>query len=152
MPTTTRAHAKRALVLCAAVLCTGALAPLAAHAAKAPKLDLGTPEGVMTANRKIQCSTKDNVPVTYWWHGDMYSRVPGEKDRLLFKVEGMNVRQCVAVNDPAKGAGFKLVSRELLFYRDPATGQLARKWKNPWTGEEVDVIQTANDPVNSTWW
>jgi hypothetical protein len=137
----------RALAVCAL-----ALAPFAAGAAKAPKLDLATPEGVMTANRKIQCSTKDNVPVTYWWHGDMYSRVPGERDRLLFKVEGMNIRQCVALNDPAKGAGFKLVSRELLLYRDVATGQLARKWKNPWTGEEVDVVQTANDPVNSTWW
>ena len=137
----------RALAVCAL-----ALAPFAAGAAKAPKLDLNTPEGVMLANRKIQCSTKDNVPVTYWWHGDMYSRVPGERDRLLFKVEGMNVRQCVAVNDAAKGAGFKLVSRELLLYRDPATGQLARKWKNPWTGEEVEVVQTANDPVNSTWW
>jgi hypothetical protein len=142
MPTTFRALA----------LCAIALAPLAAGAAKAPKLDLATPEGAMLANRKIQCSTKDNVPVTYWWLGDMYSRVPGEKDRLLFKVEGMNIRQCVAISDPAKGAGFKLVSRELLLYRDPATGQLARKWKNPWTGEEVDVVQTANDPVNSTWW
>jgi hypothetical protein len=142
MPTTFRALA----------ICAIALAPLAAGAAKAPKLDLATPEGAMLANRKIQCSTKDNVPVTYWWLGDMYSRVPGEKDRLLFKVEGMNIRQCVAISDPAKGAGFKLVSRELLLYRDPATGQLARKWKNPWTGEEVDVVQTANDPVNSTWW
>lgn len=124
----------------------------AGAAAKAKTIDLATPEGVLQANRKIQCSTQDDVPATYWWHGDMYSRVPGERDRLLFKVEGMNVRRCVAVDDPVKGKGFKLVSRELLLYRDPATGELARKWKNPWSGEEVEVIQTANDPVNSTWW
>jgi hypothetical protein len=141
-------HPFRAL-LCALAL-VPLLAPSGAVAQKARKIDLATPEGVLLANRKIHCSAKDNVPATYWWHGDLYARVPGERDRLLFKVEGMNVRQCVAVDDPAN-PGFKLVSRELLFYRDPQTGELARKWKNPWTGEEVDVIQTANDPVNSTW-
>lgn len=138
----------RATALAAALL---AAAPFA-QAAKPKPIDLGTPEGVLQASRKIQCSTRDDVPATYWWHGDMYSRVPGERDRLLFKVEGMNVRRCVAVEDPVKGKGFKLVSRELLFYRDPATGELARKWQNPWTGAELEVIQTANDPVNSTWW
>ncbi len=152
MTTTIRARAKMRTALLAATIAAAAFATPPAQAAKAKPLDLSTPEGAMLANRKVQCSTKDNVPVTYWWHGDMYSRVPGEKDRLLFKVEGMNVRQCVSVDDPAKGRGFKLVSRELLFYRDVATGQLVRKWKNPWTGEEVDVVQTANDPVNSTWW
>lgn len=136
----------------ALLACALLIMPLATSAQKPRKLDLATPEGVLQANRKIQCSTKDNVPVTYWWVGDMHSRVPGERDRLLFKVEGMNVRQCVAIDDPAKGKGFKLVTRELLLYRDPATGQLARTWKNPWTGEELPVIQTANDPVNSTWW
>ncbi|MCZ8132475.1 MAG: DUF1838 family protein [Steroidobacteraceae bacterium] len=133
--------------------------PFAADAARPKPLDLATPEGVMAANRKIQCSTKDNQPATYYWHGDMYSRVPGERDRLLFKVHGMNIRQCVALNDPARGPGFKLVSRELLFYMDPktdprtaTTANVVRKWKNPWTGEELDVLHVANDPVNSTWW
>lgn len=134
---------------CALVLAP-LLAPSMALAQKAKNLDLGTPEGAMLANRKVQCSTEDSVPVTYWWLGDMYARVPGERDRLLFKVEGMNVRQCVAVPDAAN-PGFKMVSRELLLYRDPATGELARKWQNPWTGQEVEVVQTANDPVNSTW-
>lgn len=128
------------------------LCPTAALGATADRIDLSTPEGTLTANRKIHCSLKDNEPATYWWHGDMYSRVPGERDRLLFKVEGMNVRQCVSVKDAQKGAGFKLVSRELLFYRDPESGDLVRTWTNPWTDEKVEVIQTANDPVNSTWW
>ncbi|MFO0336240.1 MAG: DUF1838 family protein, partial [Pseudomonadota bacterium] len=51
------------------------------------------------------------------------------------------------------------VSRELLFYMDPktdprtaTTANVVRKWKNPWTGEELDVLHVANDPVNSTWW
>jgi hypothetical protein len=140
----------RALV-CALAL-TPLVAPSVALAQKAKKLDLGTPEGALAAMRKVQCSTRDNAPATYWWIGDMYSRVPGERDRLLFKVEGMNVRQCVTVTDPVRGTGAKLVSRELLFYKDPATGEVVKTWKNPWTGEEVEVLHIQNDPVNNTFY
>jgi hypothetical protein len=139
-----------------ALLCALALAPLLAPsiaaAQKAKPLDLATPEGALAAMRKIQCSTRDNVPATYWWVGDMYSRVPGERDRLLFKVEGMNVRQCVTVTDPVRGTGARLVSREILFYKDPATGEVVKTWKNPWTGEEVEVLHIQNDPVNNTFY
>jgi len=117
-----------------------------------PEIDLGKPEGVLMASRKIQCSLQDGEAVTYYWHGNMFSRVQGERDRLLFKVEGMNIRRCTTVADPEKGEGFKLVSREILLYLDPVTGEVVRTWKNPWTGEEVEVLHIANDPVNSTWW
>jgi hypothetical protein len=133
--------------------CMALTAPAAlATKAKAPRIDLSSPQGVLMAGRKIQCSLEDGKPVTYYWHGDMYSRIEGERDRLLFKVQGMNTRRCVTVTDPAKGTGYKLVSREILLYLDPKTGEVARKWTNPWTGEEVEVLHVANDPVNSTWW
>lgn len=144
---------QRPLTLLAAAAClTLSALPAAATKPGAPRIDLDTPAGVMTASRKVQCSLKDGEPVTFYWHGDMYSRVTGERDRLLFKVEGMNTRRCVTVTDPEKGTGFRLVSREILLYLDPKTGEVARKWSNPWTGEEVDVLHVANDPVNSTWW
>jgi hypothetical protein len=131
-----------------------ALASQAALATKPtpPRINLDDPQGVMMAARKIQCSLVDGEPVTYYWHGDMFSRMEGERDRLLFKVEGMNIRRCVTVTDPVKGTGYKLVSREILLYLDPKTGEIARKWSNPWTGEEVEVLHVANDPVNSTSW
>ncbi len=121
--------------------------PLAAPAAAA-KLDLNTPEGANAAARRIQCSSKDGEPTVYWFHGEGFSRVPGERDRKLFNVEGMNVRTCVTVKDEKRGTGWRLVSRELLFYTYPATGELLRTWQNPWTGATVNVLQTANDPVN----
>ncbi|MEY4670296.1 MAG: hypothetical protein RLZZ415_175, partial [Pseudomonadota bacterium] len=40
------------------------------------------------------------------------------------------------------------VSREIMLFLDPKTGQVVRKWTNPWTGEVVDVMHIANDPVN----
>ncbi|MFO1455164.1 MAG: DUF1838 family protein [Steroidobacteraceae bacterium] len=128
---------------------TALLATLAcASTALAAKLDLGTPEGANAAARRIQCSSKDGEPTVYWFHGEGFSRVPGERDRKLFNVEGMNVRTCVTVKDEKRGTGWRLVSRELLFYTDPATGELLRTWNNPWTGATVNVLQTANDPVN----
>ena len=61
----------------------------------------------------------------------------------------MNIRQCATVQDAERGTGFKLVTREILLYQDPKTGEVLEKWENPWTGEEVDVLHVANDPVNS---
>lgn len=116
--------------------------------ASAQDLDLETAEGALNAMRKVQCSMVDNEPVTYYWHGDAFSRRMGERDKLLFKVEGMNVRACSTINDADKGLGYHLVSREILLYRDADTGEILKTWENPWTGEEVEVMHVANDPVN----
>ncbi len=129
-----------------ALICTSFAAPLAF----AGQLNLDNPDDAFSANRKIQCSTVDGEQVTYWWHGRAYSRRQGEKDKLLFNVEGMNTRQCTTVNDPEKGEGYHLVSREILLYKDPKTDEVLSKWENPWTGEVVDVLHVANDPVNFT--
>ena len=105
----------------------------------------------LQAMRKIQCSTEDGKVVTYGWHGYTYSRVPGEADRRLFRVEGMNIRACGPLADEPDGPGFRQVTREILLYQDPVTGEVLRKWKNPWTGNTVDVIQVTNDPVNQSY-
>ena len=138
--------AATALLALLALAATPALA--AKPARKAEKLDLATPDGANEAARRMQCSSGDGEQTLYWFHGEGFSRVPGEKDRKLFHVEGMNVRTCVTVQDEKRGRGWRLVSRELLLYTDPATGELLKTWNNPWTGQTVNVLQTANDPVN----
>ena len=110
--------------------------------------ELSPGKGYLTASRKITCSLKDNQPIVYWWYGRVYSRVPGERDKLLFRVEGMNIRQCATIQDDKRGLGFRMVSRELLFYQDPKTGEILDTWDNPWTGATVKVLHVANDPVN----
>lgn len=98
---------------------------------------------------KTTCGTTEaGVPRYGMWEGKLYSRVPGEKDRLLFRVVGINVRQCGRVEDAKRGAGFRSVSREVMYYLDPETGAVLDRWTNPWTGETVDVLHVANDPVN----
>lgn len=116
--------------------------------AEAQRINLSTPEGVVQAQRRIWCTERDNEPVYWNWRGEAYSRREGERDRLLFRVEGLNVRTCVRVSDPQRGEGFRSVSRELLIYIDPETNRPLSRWTNPWTDETVEVLHVANDPVN----
>ena len=115
----------------------------------AQKLDPNNPEDAVRIMRRIQASEVEGEEAVYWWYGNAYSRIPGEKDRLLFKFHGMNIRASQTIKDPKKGKGYRHVSRELLFYLDPKNEELLREWKNPFTNETVDVIHVANDPVNS---
>lgn len=113
------------------------------------KIDLNTTQGALDAMRKVQCSLVDGEETTYYWHGRAYSRKMGERDKHLFNVEGMNIRACVTNTDAKRGDGFKLVTRELLIYVDKDTGEVIKTWDNPWTGESVEVMHVANDPVNN---
>ena len=121
-----------------------ALAPIAA----AGELDLDDPTDAVKAMRKLQCHLEDGKPAIFYFRGSTYSRVPGEKDRHLFDYEAMNVRACATIEDPEGGYGYRQVSREVLIYLDPGSGEILRRWSNPWTGEEVEVVHIANDPVN----
>ena len=123
----------------------GALS-LAAGAAYGGQLDLGNPDDVIRLLMKTRCSLNDGETALYWWEGRMYSRKPAEKNRHLFNVQGMNIRHCETLSDPVRGLGFVARSRELMFYLDPDTNEVMRIWANPWTGEEVEVVQVANDP------
>jgi hypothetical protein len=121
---------------------------LAVPGIAATQLDPGKPEDALALNRKLTCSLEDGRHVIHWWRGTMLSRVPGERDRVLFNVQGMNIRQCGSFSDPKRGPGYRSVSREVMLFLDPATNEVLRTWKNPWTGETVEVIHVANDPVN----
>ncbi len=134
---------------CKGAILAGLVVLIGSPVAGGAELDLSTGAGAVAAQRKIMCSTQDEKPVWYWWHGAAFSRVPGEADRKLFLVEGMNVRQCGKISDPELGDGYRLVSREILLYKDPSSGEVLSEWENPWTGETVEVIHVANDPVNS---
>ena len=116
--------------------------------AVAEQLDPSDPNDAVKIQIKQNCSLKTGENTVFWWEGKMYSRRAGEKDRHLFNVQGMNVRACNILQDPKKGMGYRSVSREVMFYLDPETNEVVDTWVNPWTGEEVPVIQVANDPVN----
>ena len=111
-------------------------------------LSLDTAAGRLMAYRKVQCSMIDGKESVYWWTGTAYGHVPGQRDIKLFRVEGINIRRCASVPDPVRGTGFRLVTREILVYQDPNSGEMLHTWENPYTGKTVEVIHVANDPVN----
>ena len=125
-----------------------ALLLLAAAAPASERLDPANPDQAILLSQKMNCSLNEGETVLYWWQGGAMSRMPGEKDRHIFNVQGMNIRQCRNFEDPERGHGYRSVSRELLIYLDPETNEVLRTWTNPWTGEEVEVVHVANDPVN----
>lgn len=101
------------------------------------------------ARQKTICGTTEQGKTRYGiFQGTTYSRVPGEKDRALFSVLGINIRHCLVVQDEVRGKGFRSVSREIMVYMDPETKEVIDTWTNPWNGNEVEVLHVANDPVN----
>lgn len=106
-------------------------------------------EEALVWNAKLTCGTTEAGVTRYgMWEGKLYSRSPGERDRHLFNVIGINTRQCEHHQNTARGSGFRSVSREIMVYLDPQTNEIIDTWKNPWTGDTVNVIHVANDPVN----
>jgi Protein of unknown function (DUF1838) len=126
----------------------GAALLAASATSSAKNLDVTNGDDAVAMFRKIQCSRIDGEVRFYHWSGKVYSRVPGEPDRLLYRVEGMNARACKTVTDDKRGTGVRQVSREIMLYLDPKSGEVLRSWQNPWTGKTHDVIHVANDPVN----
>lgn len=100
-------------------------------------------------SQKTTCGTLEKGKTRFgMWEGRAYSRVPGEKDKHLFNVIGINTRHCNVVEDDTRGLGFRSVSREVMMYLDPETNEIMDMWTNPWNGQEVEVVHVANDPVN----
>ena len=121
---------------------------LGANAASAQTLDPAKPADALEISKRLQCGVSADKPAVYHWSGNIYGRSPGVRDKLLFRGEGMNIRRCVEVEDPVRGKGWRLISREIMLMLDPETGEVVDNWENPYTGETVEVMQIHNDPVN----
>ena len=68
----------------------------------------------------------------------------GEAVRPLFGFEVFSsIRVVKQPND-----SYQRMCRELIFYRDLKTGEMMDSWLNPYTNEEVRVVDVANDPFN----
>ncbi|MCB0220457.1 MAG: DUF1838 family protein [Chrysiogenetes bacterium] len=100
------------------------------------------------------------------WNREMYARIEGDTapGKFIFgQATGVvhGVREGEAVK-PLFGfdvfsthrvlrqvdGSYQRLCRELVFYRDLASGQLLDQWDNPYTGERVRVVDIANDPFN----
>jgi hypothetical protein len=92
---------------------------------------------------KTRSSLDPNQSIFLTWAGSIYALVPGEKRNRLFKMVGMSVSRCILTEE----GSWDFTSRELTYYLHPETGEILRKWKNPWSGELLTVMHVANNPV-----
>ena len=115
------------------------------------KYDLTDPNDGLKVYRKLSCDLRDGVATYEYSAGKVYSRVPGEKDRLLFSFDVVGISTSKTISDkPDSMYTYRGLHKEVLMYKDPTTNEIVHKWLNPWTNKECQVIHIANDPVNFT--
>lgn len=119
---------------------------LVALAAPASALDLDAPADAAEAMMKMRCSLDPKEDVIAWWKGTLFQKDPdpGKAPVALMGFEGYNVCRGEKLEDGT----WRMLSRELTFYRDLKTGKILETWDNPISGERNTVIDVANDPVN----
>ncbi|MEZ5498986.1 MAG: DUF1838 family protein [Steroidobacteraceae bacterium] len=81
-----------------------------------------------------------------WLRGTVYGVRENEKVRPLFIAEGFSFTRTKLLED----GSWRRLLREIVFYRDIATGKIMETWHNPYTDEDVRVVPIANDPFNFT--
>lgn len=116
-----------------------------ALSAQANALDLRSGAGSTEALVKMRCSLDPDEDVLLWWEGTLFAQEPDKKTAPLMGFEGYNICRSEKLTDGT----WRLVTRELTFYRDLATGQIIDSWDNPFNGQTVEVVHVANDPVNT---
>lgn len=99
-------------------------------------------------NREMSARVEADVAPGRFVHGYCTGIVLGVRDgeaiRSLF---GFEVFSGLRVLRQPNG-DYQRLCRELVFYRDLATGEMLDEWTNVYTGETVRVVDVANDPFN----
>lgn len=99
-------------------------------------------------NREIKARLDGSINPKTFVYGSVNGVVCGVRDnervRELMKFEVLSAIRIV----PQADGSYQRLCRELIFYRDLATGKLMDHWDNPYTGEKVRVVDVANDPFN----
>jgi hypothetical protein len=94
---------------------------------------------------RLRCSLNSGDEAVLTWEGTVTSFGMNEPQRLLFSIVGFNVARCFKNHD----GSFTLASREMMLYLNVSTNEKLLFWQNPWTGQRVDVVHVANDPVQN---
>jgi hypothetical protein len=121
------------------------LAAAIALSPQAKALDLQSEQGSLEAMVKLRCSLDPKQEELLWWSGTLFAQEPGKKAAPLMGFEGYNICRAEKQTDGV----WRLYTRELTFYRDLKTGKIIDSWDNPLSGERNEVVQVANDPVNT---
>lgn len=129
-------------IVLATLLLSSMLPAVAAAAGKARHVDLADPAQRLEAYIRANGDTSGK-PVVSYGTGTVYGYAPGEKPRPLFGLEVVGVSRYQKID-----GGYLRLHREIGYYTDLASGEVIKRWYNPWLQREVEVIPIQNDPVN----
>jgi len=108
-----------------------------------PRLDLNDPETNFNAMLKLRADTSGK-DCLFAFPGEVWAMVPQEQNVRCFKTFGIGATRIEEVDE-----GWRIYSREVLYYLDPVSGEILDTWSNPFLGgREIEVMHIANDPVN----
>ena len=110
---------------------------------------LGTPEGYLKYDIKKGASLNPKYEAVAYWNGSVFGWTEYSDEfpryKKLFLFEGFNIRSVYQNDDES----YVSLSREVSVYRDVMTGDILEAWTNIYSGEENEVFEVANDPVNA---
>ena len=110
---------------------------------KDPDLDLDDPETNFMAMMKIRGDLAEK-DFYFAFPGEAWAMPHQEKPVKCFRTFGLGAGRLEKVPE-----GYRIYSREVLYYLDPNTGEIMQEWSNPWLdGKKVEVFHINNDPVN----
>jgi len=115
-------------------------------AGKSLNLDFSKAEDNLTAWVKLASSLEDGVETCGYFAGTQYA-VVGTQEVItpLFRIQGFGMSRVTRMPD----GRYQNLHREVVYYLDLKEDRIIDTWQNPYTGEEVEVFHTHNDPVNS---
>jgi hypothetical protein len=93
---------------------------------------------------RIEGDTRPGSQIHGYGTGIVHGVRAGEAIRPLFGMEIFSSIRLIRQPDQS----YQRLCRELVFYRDLASGALLDEWQNVYTGERVRVVDIANDPFN----
>ena len=105
-----------------------------ANADPAAALPLATPRDNLLALVRIQASLREE-DVPWWYSGIIYGAEHGKAPRLLFAFEGMEMYWMRHLDQ----GEFELIGHTVSFLKDADSGEWLREWRNPYTGELLEV-------------
>ena len=123
--------------------CPGVWSPApASPRARRPRIDLEDPAQKLEAFIRANGDTSGN-PVATYGTARSTAMCRARSRAPLFGLEVVGMSRYEKID-----GGYLRLHREIGYYTDLKTGEVIRRWFNPWLQREVEVIPIQNDPVN----
>jgi hypothetical protein len=108
-----------------------------------PDLDLDDPETNFNALLKLRGDLSGD-DFFFAFPGQAWAMIPQQQNYKCFRTFGFGSGRFEKVD-----GDYRILSREVLYYLDPETGEILNEWSNPFLNDrKVEVVHIQNDPVN----